>query len=278
MLELARRHPAGPPYSHAEYLATIRKYLDKPRPRAQRAASPASSGNRAGVGRSSKRRRATGPGAVRTTFSPGSARSGDAPVSSRNDRSIPHAWLRAAVRPLDRELAALCTRRGSFPSCARSTHHQRTKQCAARRFDVSPNWRRPRVGPPSWRSCAARCPACPPPRCFTSPIERCLRSSGSGSASSNAPRPTNTARARHNGFSGTALPWSGVRVARFYARNRRTLSVAAEAAVLAHLSRVDPAAATQGSARGVVAVWPVEGESDETLLDFVASLDVADRD
>ena len=83
------------------------------------------------------------------------------------------------------------------------------------------------------------CPSCPPPRCFTSPIARCLRSSASGSASSTT-RPSNSGRARHNGSSGTALP-GAARWSRGSSSKPAHAFVAAKAPVLAHLSRVDPA-------------------------------------
>ena len=66
-------------------------------------------------------------------------------------------------------------------------------------------------------------------------------------------------------------PWSGGRVARFYAQNRRTLSPAATAPILAHLSRVDPAAALPGL-REALSFWP-DRHVDETLLEQVANLE-----
>ena len=170
----------------------------------------------------------------------------------------------------DRELAALCTR--PVPSSLLRTLYTSSQDEAVRGVALR---RLAELAPSEGRTAvmseyAARCPACPPPRCFTSGIERCLRSSGSGSASSNAPRPTNTARARHNGFSGTALPGAafGSRDsmlktgARFQSQRRLPVS--------AHLGGYNQAAATQGL-REASSRWPVEGEWT-TLLDFVASL------
>ncbi len=269
MLELSRRHPAGPPYSHAEYLDTIRDYsarraraFDRQPGRLQAEIARELGDHQSDVRDEPWRRSGyyflTGVLAPAMYQSPAETTAAFLTLSSGQQSGLLIAsWRRfahAGFVPLLRTLYA-----SSKDQVVRGAALRRLAELAPieGRTAILAELRRPvpRVGTDVLLHLPdGTLPALE--RIWVGQLEHATADEGRTSAAQRIQR--------------YGTPWSGRRVAQFYSRHRSTLPSTAKAAILAHLSRVNPAVATRGL-REASSLWPTEGDR-ETLLDYVAQL------